>query len=38
MKVDAEAQALRLKYVPAAIQALPGKEAVTSFNWTGGYL
>ena len=29
MEVDAEAQALRLKYVPATIQALPGSESAT---------
>jgi hypothetical protein len=32
MKVDAEAQALRLKYVPAVTQALPGKKAATFFQ------
>ena len=32
MEVDAEAQALRLKYVPAVTQALPGKKAATFFQ------
>ena len=32
MEVDAEAQALRLKYVPAVSQALPGKKAATFFQ------
>jgi len=30
--LDAEAQVLRLKYVPAVTQALPGKKAATSFQ------
>ena len=32
MEVDAEAQALRLKYVPKVSQALPGKKAATFFQ------
>jgi hypothetical protein len=32
MEVDAEAQALRLKYVPAVTQALPGRKAATFFQ------
>ena len=32
MEVDAEAQALRLKYVPTVSQALPGKKAATFFQ------
>jgi hypothetical protein len=32
MEVDAEAQALRLRYVPAVTQALPGKKAATFFQ------
>lgn len=32
MEVDAAAQALRLKYVPAVTQALPGKKAATFFQ------
>jgi hypothetical protein len=32
MEVDAEAQALRLKYVPVVTQALPGKKAATFFQ------
>jgi hypothetical protein len=32
MEVDAEAQALRLKYVPTVTQALPGKKAATFFQ------
>lgn len=32
MEVDAEAQALRLKYVPAVTQVLPGKKAATFFQ------
>jgi hypothetical protein len=32
MEVDAEAQALRLKYVPVVSQALPGKKAATFFQ------
>jgi hypothetical protein len=32
MEIDAEAQALRLKYVPAVTQALPGKKAATFFQ------
>src|SRR5450755_954911 len=32
MEVDADAQALRLKYVPAVTQALPGKKAATFFQ------
>jgi len=32
MEVDAEAQALRLKYVPAVTRALPGKKAATFFQ------
>jgi len=32
MEVDAEAQALRLKYVPIVSQALPGKKAATFFQ------
>ncbi len=32
MEVDAEAQALRLKYVPSVSQALPGKKAATFFQ------
>ena len=36
MEVDAEAQAMRLKYVPVVNQVLPGKKAATFFNWNGG--
>jgi hypothetical protein len=32
MEVDAEAQALRLKYVPVVTQVLPGKKAATFFQ------
>lgn len=32
MEVDAEAQALRLKYVPPVSQVLPGKKAATFFQ------
>ncbi len=32
MEVDAEAQALRLKYVPVVNQILPGKKAATFFQ------
>jgi hypothetical protein len=32
MEVDAEAQALRLKYVPAVTQVLPGRKAATFFQ------
>ena len=32
MEVDAEAQALRLKYVPAVTGVLPGKKAATFFQ------
>ena len=32
MEVDAEAQALRLKYVPLVNQVLPGKKAATFFQ------
>ncbi len=32
MEVDAEAQALRLKYVPTVIKVLPGKKAATFFQ------
>jgi hypothetical protein len=32
MEVDEEAQALRLKYVPAVSQVLPGKKAATFFQ------
>jgi hypothetical protein len=32
MEVDAQAQALRLKYVPVVTQALPGKKAATFFQ------
>ena len=32
MEVDAEAQALRLKYVPTVTQALPGRKAATFFQ------
>jgi hypothetical protein len=32
MEVDAEAQALRLKYVPTVTQVLPGKKAATFFQ------
>ena len=32
MEVDAEAQALRLKYVPVVNQVLPGKKAATFFQ------
>jgi hypothetical protein len=32
MEVDAEAQALRLKYVPVVTQALPGRKAATFFQ------
>ena len=32
MEVDAEAQALRLKYVPVMNQVLPGKKAATFFQ------
>ena len=32
MEVDAEAQALRLKYVPVVSQVLPGKKAATFFQ------
>jgi hypothetical protein len=32
MEVDAEAQALRLKYVPLVSQVLPGKKAATFFQ------
>jgi hypothetical protein len=32
LEVDAEAQALRLKYVPVVTQALPGKKAATFFQ------
>jgi len=32
MEVDAEAQALRLKYVPVVSQALPGRKAATFFQ------
>jgi hypothetical protein len=32
MEVDAEAQALRLKYVPSVSGALPGKKAATFFQ------
>lgn len=32
MEVDADAQALRLKYVPAVSQVLPGKKAATFFQ------
>ena len=32
MEVDAEAQALRLKYVPVINQVLPGKKAATFFQ------
>ena len=36
MEVDAEAQALRLKYVPTVTQVLPGRKAATFSNWIGG--
>jgi hypothetical protein len=32
MEVDAEAQALRLKYVPTVTQVLPGRKAATFFQ------
>ncbi len=32
MEVDAEAQALRLRYVPTVTQVLPGKKAATFFQ------
>jgi len=32
LEVDAEAQALRLKYVPAVTRALPGKKTATFFQ------
>jgi hypothetical protein len=32
MEADAEAQALRLKYVPTMNQILPGKKAATFFQ------
>jgi len=32
MEVDAEAQALRLKYVPVVTEVLPGKKAATFFQ------
>jgi len=32
MEVDAEAQALRLKYVPVVTQVLPGRKAATFFQ------
>jgi hypothetical protein len=32
MEVDAQAQALRLKYVPVINQVLPGKKAATFFQ------
>jgi hypothetical protein len=32
MEVDAEAQALRLKYVPVVTQVLPGKKSATFFQ------
>jgi hypothetical protein len=32
MEVDAEAQALRLRYVPVVTKALPGKKAATFFQ------
>jgi hypothetical protein len=32
MEVDAEAQALRLKYVPVVTQVLPGKKVATFFQ------
>jgi hypothetical protein len=32
MEADAEAQALRLKYVPVMSQILPGKKAATFFQ------
>jgi hypothetical protein len=32
MEVDAEAQALRLRYVPVVTQVLPGKKAATFFQ------
>jgi hypothetical protein len=32
MEIDAQAQALRLKYVPAVTQVLPGRKAATFFQ------